>query len=109
MEENPLTPLETAMRVLRHAKSDVSYEEIIRQLRILEQIEMTMRDVLLAGSGGDAPVETKDEKFDEISVSLPPPGPSFVVRDRPLVPWQSLAERTKEPADTDLWQADWDL
>lgn len=41
-EKTSLSPRETAMRMLLHVDDDVSYEDIIRQLRILQQIDRTM-------------------------------------------------------------------
>ena len=47
-EKTALSPRETAMRMLLHVDDSVSYEDIIRQLRILQQIDRTM------GSDGEA-------------------------------------------------------
>ena len=43
-EKTSLSPRETAMRMLLHVEDDVSYEDIIRQLRILQQIDRAVDD-----------------------------------------------------------------
>lgn len=45
IEKNSLAPRETVLRMLAHLREDASYEEIIRQVRILQDIENTLTEV----------------------------------------------------------------
>lgn len=99
-EKTPLSPRETALRMIDHLPDDVSYEDIIRQLRILIQIDWVMNDVETAGYGSDAP-STKIEKTDEdvappVHVDFQGGKSSLVLRSRPLFNWRSLAERSSD-------------
>lgn len=87
MPKNPLTPRETAMRLLEHMEQDASYNDIIRQVRILQDIDQTMSDADVAGSPSDKAVE----KARSIAVGS----------------WQSLADRTDDVLDSLLRRAAW--
>lgn len=107
-ENKSLSPRETALRMIQHAQDDVSYEDIIRQLRILQQIEWVMRDVEMAGMPADAPEqETENEVEQQAPLRFTADQPSIVLRSRPLYSWRSLAERSEDRADPLLGKASW--
>jgi|SRR5690554_832733 len=60
--KNPLTPRETALRLLEHMEPGATYDDIIRQVRILEDIEQTMNDVELYGFEAEDVVEAAREE-----------------------------------------------
>lgn len=109
-EKNPLTPRETALRMLEHMHDDVSYGDIIRQLRLLHEIDNTLNDVDLAGSPADEVVK-------EVRGELDPPAqddaggyrPPFtvVLRSRSISEWKSLADRPEHAGDSILRSAVW--
>ena len=57
MPKNPLTPRQTAMRLLEHMDEDADYNDIIRQVRILQDIDQTMSDADVVGSQSERSVE----------------------------------------------------
>lgn len=57
IKKNPLTPRQTAIRLLEHMDTDATYADIIHQMRILQDIDQTMNDVDLAGFEGNEVVE----------------------------------------------------
>ena len=87
MPKNPLTPRQTAMRLLEHIEEDATYSDIIRQMRILQDIDQTMSDADVVGS----PSEKAVEKARTIAVGS----------------WQSLADRSDDVLDSLLRRADW--
>lgn len=51
--------------MLEHMHDDVSYEDIIRQIRILLDIENTLNDIEIVGSPADRAVEAAQTTLDE--------------------------------------------
>lgn len=53
-------PRQTALRLLEHMETDASYGDIIRQMRILQEIDQTVNDVELVGfEGNDVVAEAR--------------------------------------------------
>ncbi len=107
-ENKALTPRETSIRMLEHMYDDVSYDDIIRQLHILQQIEWVMTDVETAGS----PPEMSEQEDVEDSAAEQPMRfagnkPSIVLRSGPMFCWLSLAERSDDGSDSVLMRAAW--
>ena len=98
-DNSSLTPRITALRMLKHMHDDVSYEDIMRQLRILQHIEWTLQDIHLAGFPADRAVE---EARTELQRSVPS---GLVLRSKPLFSWQSLADRSED--DPTFNRASW--
>ena len=98
-EKNPLTPRETAMRMLEHMHEDVSYEDIVRQLRILQDIEDTLNDVELAGFPADDAVREARAELDAPDDETLPDSDSdltgrtrLVLRSQPDRGWRRLED-----------------
>lgn len=105
-ERTSLSPRETAMRMLEHAHDDVSYEDIVRQLRILQQIEWVIKDVEMAGLPGEK-TEPEQEVERTAHLSFTSAKPSLVLRSRPLFRWRSLAERSEDRSEPLFGKASW--
>lgn len=87
IRKNPLTPRQTALRLLEHMETDASYGEIIRQMRILQDIDQTVNDVELVGfEGNDVVAEA---------------------RSTALAPWEPLEKRSSNGLDSLLRRAAW--
>lgn len=99
-EKNPLTPRETAMRMLKNMHDDVSYADVIRQLRVLQEIEDTLNDVEMAGFPAEEAVEEAKAELDlsahERALRNVPRRSSNVLRSRPRDEWRSLAEQARD-------------
>lgn len=110
-DRTPLSPRETAMRMLTHLEDDVSYEDIIRQLRILQQIEWVMDDVDLAGLSDEAPARAPADDIEEntIPTRYAADKSALVLRSRPLFSWRSLAERSEDQSGPFIGKASWIL
>lgn len=110
-EKNPLTPRETAARMLEHMHDDVSYDDIVRQLRILQDIDNALNDVDLAGFAADDAVDEArielNSPQDDDPDAYHPASPSIVLRSRSLREWQSLADRPERAGDSILRSATW--
>jgi hypothetical protein len=97
LENEIMTPRATVLRMLRHMENDVTYEDIIRQIRILQRIEWTTWEVDLAGVPGDGVADELDLQADgsgeggrTVAVDTGPlPGGAFFS-------WQSLAEQPED-------------
>ena len=94
-DTSSLTPRQTALRMLTHMHDDASYEDIMRQLRILQHIEWTMQDLELAGFPANDVVEEARSELQRPS-EYPSSRTAVVLRSRPLFNWQSLADRSDE-------------
>jgi len=90
-----LTARETASRLLENMPDDASYEDIIRQLRILQNIDWTVRDVEIGGFPGDAVVQSARAELEHGTRRAEFTKP-LVLRSRPLFNWQTLAERSDD-------------
>ncbi len=103
MPKNPLTPRETAMRLLEHMEEDASYNDIIRQVRILQDIDQTMSDAPFAGSQSESAVETARTitQRDEATGRRDTPQSSAQGS------WTSLADRSDDTFDSILRRAVW--
>lgn len=107
-EKGSLTPRETALRMLAHLPDDVSYEDIIRQLRILQRIEWVMTDIEMAAMPAEAAFKEDFEEVEEAElISFAERKSSLVLRSRPVFNWRSLAERSDERSDPLLGKASW--
>ena len=90
-----LSARETASRLLENMPDDASYEDIIRQLRILQSIDWTVRDIEIGGFAGEAVVKSAREELEHGSRRAAYHQP-LVLRSAPLFNWQTLAERSDE-------------
>lgn len=107
-EKKSLNPRETAIRMLEHAHDDMSYEDIIRQLRILQQIEWVMKDVEMAGVPPESTAQDDVQSREETkSISFTGGKSSLVLRSRPLFNWRSLAERSDDRSGPCPGKASW--
>lgn len=96
-EKTSLSPRETAMRMLQHAHDDVSYEDIVRQLRILQHIEWVTTDLEMGEPSADPSDQvTAHEVERPRRMSLTAEEPSLVLRSHPHYSWRSLAERSED-------------
>ncbi len=110
-DKNPLTPRETALRMLEHMHDDVSYEDILRQVRILQDIDNTLNDVDLQGFEAAETVEEArielDAPEDDEAEPYRPASSSIVLRSRSQSEWQRLADRPERAGDSTLRKAAW--
>lgn len=107
-ENKSLSPRETAMRMLEHVHDDVSYEDIIRQLRILQQIEWVMTDVEMVGLSPESNAQEEESDLENTgSISFRDTSSALVLRSRPLFNWRSLAERSDDRSDPYVGKASW--
>ncbi len=130
MEEQStsLSPRETVLRMLKHMPDDVSYEDIVHQLRILRQIDWVVDESASAsqtdGDGANEETTIGAEAASDIQMAIeldaaasyPEETSAIVLRSGPEFSWRSLAERTageekpapgtskvSPPSETLLW------
>lgn len=108
MEEQstPLSPRETVLRMLKHMPDDVSYEDIVHQLRILRQIDWVVDEAASTSPsdgdganeettiGAEGAPDTQMEIEPNAGASYPEESSGLVLRSGPEFSWRSLAERT---------------
>ncbi|MEX2401435.1 MAG: hypothetical protein WD423_11740 [Rhodothermales bacterium] len=108
-----MTPLETSLRMIEHMPEDASYGDIIRQLRILEDIENTLNDVDVGGFPADDAVEEAKMEL-ETRLKDPDPRPvekpsGITLRSEHRADRQSPDDRSAEHRDALLQEASWHL
>lgn len=111
--KNPLTPRETAMRLIEHAQENATYEDLIRQLQILQDIERTMNDIELAGFPGDDVLarvkhELADPPRERRKQPRKLPRSTFILRSGDDDEWTAIGKMAEPPTDSLLDRADWD-
>lgn len=94
-ENGSLSARQTASRLLENMPDDASYEDMIRQLRILQSIDWTVQDVEIGGFPGEAVVQKARAELEQGNrrAEFRPP---LILRSRPLFNWKTLAERSDE-------------
>ena len=112
MPKNPLTPRQTALRLLEHMEADAGYDDIIRQVRILQDIDQTMSDADVVGSQSETSVEqarTITQGKRGVARDERPRPAKHVEKPRPAKhgSWKSLADRSEDVLDSLLRRAVW--
>jgi len=107
-QKEALSPRETALRMLRHMHDDVSYKDIVGQLRILSHIDLVIGDVETAGpfessaaETGNGPGEAEDAEAPLQGIAAPTRAEdsSLVLRSHSVFSWRSLADRDEDGSE----------
>lgn len=115
-QKDALSPRETALRMLRHMHDDVSYEDIVGQLRILSQIDLVVGDLGTAGplersaaETGDGRGEAEDAEAPLQGIAGPTPAEnsSLVLRTHSVFSWRSLADRDEDGSEPFKKRSSW--
>lgn len=115
-QKGALSPRETALRMLRHMHDDVSYEDIVGQLRILSQIDLVIEDIDTASSVESSSAESRGGRGKLDGAEAPPDGTAdqapvqnsaMVLRSHSVFSWRSLADRDEDGAEPFKKRSSW--
>lgn len=102
--------------MLRHMHDDVSYEDIVGQLRILSQIDQVTEDIDAASSFESSSAETRrgsgkldgaEAPLDAAADQAPAQNSSMVLRSHSVFSWRSLADRDEDGAESFNKRSSW--